>query len=97
MLSVREIEGDFGVADFRREEVKAEDLIPDEVVFLAPGSRLVEGQLVVVAPAFISLDGHDLPLGGHVGGGVGVVGGDVELAEADGHLSARRLPGLRWL
>ena len=39
-----------------RKDVQPQDAVPDEVVFLAPGPRLVEGQPVVVArrrPTFI--------------------------------------------
>ena len=38
-------------------------MIPHKVVFLAPGSGLVKGQLVMV-----SIESHGLPFAGHIGG-----------------------------
>ena len=50
-MQVLEVEGHFLLADFGGEEVEAEDLVPDEVVLLAPGAGAVEGEAVVVAVA----------------------------------------------
>ena len=55
-----EVEGDFGFADGLGEEVVVEELIPDKIVFLAPGAGTVEGEFVVVA--FLR---HADPLFGH--------------------------------
>ena len=41
--------GDFLSCDLRREHIKAQQLVPDQIIFLAPGIRLVEGDPVVVA------------------------------------------------
>ena len=49
MVEFGEVEGYLAVADAVGEEVVVEDLVPDEVVLLAPGVGAVEGELVVVA------------------------------------------------
>ena len=41
---LRLIEGDFCAGDFRGKQIQTEQLVPDEIVFLAPGAGLVECQ-----------------------------------------------------
>jgi hypothetical protein len=39
------VEGSFGLNDGGGEEVEVEELVPDEIVLLAPGAGLIEGEL----------------------------------------------------
>ena len=63
-IHVRLVEGNLRIGNLGGEQVEVENVVPDEVVFLAPGACLVEGQAIVVA-----VSGHRRPLGGHGFGG----------------------------
>ena len=66
------------------EEVEVEQVVPDEVVLLAPGVGAVEGEFVVVAFRIAIV----MPLGGHgFGGGVVFVGDVSGFAECAGDLA----------
>ena len=77
-----QIVGDLLFGDRVGEDIQPEELVPDDVVFLAPGSGLVERQPVVVA-----VIGHLLPLGSHLAGLFGIALCHVAHAEHLGHAS----------
>ena len=43
------VKGNFLLRHFRREEVEAQNFVPNQIVFLAPGAGLVKGQAEMVA------------------------------------------------
>src|SRR5271166_4285250 len=105
-VQVLEIEGDLGLAHTRREEAEPEDLVPYQVVLLAPGAGLVEGEPVMVChptnqrpvagDPCVSVPCHRLPFFCHLTRQVLVLVGEGSIPCAAGHLgkSGEALDGL---
>ena len=73
--------------NFCVKDVQSEQFIPDKVVLLAPGTRLVKGQTIMVAVV-----GHTFPLSRHLTGLRCIAFGNILLAEHFGQPAIRGHP-----